>query len=572
MVDLAEKYKNQIQWAFKPHPWLYSSLCKLEDWGEDRTNAYFKKWADLEYTQFEHGAYADLFASSDAIIIHDCGSFLVEYLYTRNPALYLTLPNTNRSYNEVGRKALDCYYQGVEKEDIERFIEDVVLAGNDSKRADRNVFHQKYLLPPHGQTAAQNVLAEIESGFGWNVSHATLESDGLSRSIGILTQINSCNYGGVLQGFALAIVLRKMGIHAEQINYWFSNKNKDLWGLLSKAKSPLSFAFWYILSIFKFKSLAAAKASLARSRASAAFLKDFVPLSARTYKDRNALSGLSAQGGGYSHVIVGSDQVWNPKVFSVPNPFLLENVKDVKKLAYAASVGMLQLPPERVSEYREALQSFQAISLREHVNVPEFQSLVPCSVVGMLDPSLLLSAEDWREALHLRVQERNNEVFIYWLGDLEPLAQIVTQLKKQGQLCRVFSVPQILRKRIKGYRSAYQFLKKEEIPLCLEADPRAFVAAIASAKAVISDSFHAMMFSAIFQTPCKIVIESERGRHDMGIRMTDFLSHYVANYPVVQTVSEMGRVDEFESVRLTTEFVHAKKSALEWLQTQLGVN
>ncbi len=386
--------------------------------------------------------------------------------------------------------------------------------------------------------------------------------------VGILTEINSCNYGGILQGFALATVLRKMGLDATQIDFWFSKKNKALWGDLAKAKSKLGFIFWFILSVFKYKSFRAAKVSLMRSRASVAFLKDFMPLSSRTYKNRAALATLSADG--YSHIIVGSDQVWNPKEFPTPNPFLLANVTGVQKLSYAASVGIAQLPVTRVNEYRDALRSFQAISLREHANVSEFQSLAKCPVVAVLDPSLLLTDDEWYKALHLMPKKRSEEVVIYWLGDLSSLKHVVDQLKATGQTCRVFSVPKLLRKRVKNYRSAYQFFKKENVSLCLEADPCEFVSAIASAKAVISDSFHAMMFSAIFQTPCKIVIGSKAGRQDMGVRMTDFLSHYVSNNPVVQVVDEIGSVDALESVKFKASFEDAKAASIAWIRHFMG--
>ena len=166
MLELAEEFRGQIQWAFKPHPWLYSALCKNSDWGEKRAREYFKRWETLENTQLEQGNYTELFANSDAII-HDCGSFTVEYLYTQKPGMYIMIPSVKRSADGLGEEALDCYYQGSTKEEIRKFIINVVLGGNDPKARERKEFYDKYLLPPNGKTAAQNILDEIERGLGW---------------------------------------------------------------------------------------------------------------------------------------------------------------------------------------------------------------------------------------------------------------------------------------------------------------------------------------------------------------------------------------------------------------------
>lgn len=166
MLELAEEFRGKIQWAFKPHPFLLPTLSKPEFWGRERAEAYFAKWKNMRDGQLELGAYVDLFASADAIV-HDCGSFTVEWLYTKKPGMYLMIPGSERKADAIGHAALDCYYQGSGKAEIRRFLEDVVLGGNDPKKAERERFYEKYLLPPNGRSAAQNILDEIERGLGW---------------------------------------------------------------------------------------------------------------------------------------------------------------------------------------------------------------------------------------------------------------------------------------------------------------------------------------------------------------------------------------------------------------------
>lgn len=164
MLGVAKKYSDKIVFAFKPHPALLTSLYLL--WGKEKTDSYYAEWENMGNAFVQTGAYKDLFLQSDALI-HDCGSFTVEYLYTQNPTMFLYREDRTAKESEFGRLALDVHYAGHSIQDIERFIEDVVLGGNDPKKELRKRFYNKYLLPPNGQSVAQNILDEIERGLGW---------------------------------------------------------------------------------------------------------------------------------------------------------------------------------------------------------------------------------------------------------------------------------------------------------------------------------------------------------------------------------------------------------------------
>ncbi len=83
--------------------------------------------------------------------------------------MYLILPDVARQEDAFGREALSCYYQGSTKEEIERFIQNVVFDRNDPLQDARNRFFERHLLPPHGKTAAQNAIEEIERSLGWEI-------------------------------------------------------------------------------------------------------------------------------------------------------------------------------------------------------------------------------------------------------------------------------------------------------------------------------------------------------------------------------------------------------------------
>jgi CDP-glycerol glycerophosphotransferase (TagB/SpsB family) len=82
MLDIARKFHEKVQFAFKPHPMLLQVLYNHPKWGKEKTDKYYKEWENGKNTILTTGSYMELFKSSDAMI-HDCGSFIIEYLYTK---------------------------------------------------------------------------------------------------------------------------------------------------------------------------------------------------------------------------------------------------------------------------------------------------------------------------------------------------------------------------------------------------------------------------------------------------------------------------------------------------------
>lgn len=158
MLELAKKYENTVNFAFKPHPLLYQRLIKV--WGQKKTDWYYNQWKSLENTQYENGPYLGLFMHSDAMI-HDCSSFTIEYLYTHNPVLYLSNDSKHSdNQNPFARKAYDLHYKAYENDEIEQFVVDVI-DGRDEKKNERECFFKNYLVPPNGKTACENIMNSI---------------------------------------------------------------------------------------------------------------------------------------------------------------------------------------------------------------------------------------------------------------------------------------------------------------------------------------------------------------------------------------------------------------------------
>lgn len=159
MLDIAREYADRVQFAFKPHPLLRAKLEKK--WGKKRTDEYYGKWAAMANCQMETGKYIGLFAHSDAMI-HDCSSFIVEYHYTRRPALYLVKEGRHSELDSAfARKAFDLHYKAHCEAEIRDFIDKTVIMGEDSLKPWRDTFYAQELTPPGGRTACENIIGAI---------------------------------------------------------------------------------------------------------------------------------------------------------------------------------------------------------------------------------------------------------------------------------------------------------------------------------------------------------------------------------------------------------------------------
>lgn len=161
MFEIAKLFSDEVQFAFKPHPFLKKKLINL--WGEEKTKRYYSQWNELDNCQLIEDTYIELFKHSDALI-HDCDSFTIEYCFIKKPILFLISPDRvyerRNELNRFGKMAFDLHTCGFSKEDIYSFVSSVAK-GDDSKKDDREAFYQSALLPPEGNLAVVNILNKI---------------------------------------------------------------------------------------------------------------------------------------------------------------------------------------------------------------------------------------------------------------------------------------------------------------------------------------------------------------------------------------------------------------------------
>lgn len=161
MIRMAEKYKDKVHWAFKPHPLLKYKLELI--WGSEKTEDYYSYWRNSNHTQLEEGDYIDLFKQSDAMI-HDCDTFTIEYLYMNKPVMFVDKKDCMKeNLNSFAKNALDVHYRGNDISDIEEFINNIIIS-NDILKTKRNEFFIAQIDIPLAKNASKNIMEKIING------------------------------------------------------------------------------------------------------------------------------------------------------------------------------------------------------------------------------------------------------------------------------------------------------------------------------------------------------------------------------------------------------------------------
>lgn len=271
--------------------------------------------------------------------------------------------------------------------------------------------------------------------------------------IGIVT-IVTINYGNRLQNYALQEILNKLGF----VTCTFK-RDISLLGIKQKIKVLTQ-------TVFQTKG-----AKFRRFDSYIHFADEIV-----TRDDYP--NGINDR---YDYFIVGSDQVWNPHYdFVAGKCDFLEFARDNQKISYAASFGVSEIPFERKTEYAEYLKTFKAISVREKKGSKIVEELADRKATVVLDPTLLLDESEWKKVEKKPVfSPKKKYVFVYALGDKTD--RFKDKIKQSKEKYEIFDVRSLQK-------------NGKELPV----GPSEFLYLIRNAEEVLTDSFHATVFSIIY--------------------------------------------------------------------------
>ena len=215
--------------------------------------------------------------------------------------------------------------------------------------------------------------------------------------VGVITIQKCDNFGADLQAYALQRKLQLMGYDAENIDYLFYKHPRHQGGRGEKPIFRLSLVNRVKETLFplvsRLKALRRRKAMKTRRAKFAAWTQKHLKCG-REYRSVAALYGNPPR---YDVYMVGSDQVWNPRMGSSILPYFLDFAPDgAKCVSYASSFGVSELPAGVFYRYKQLLKRFSAVGLREESGADMVRAMaLGVEVKHVVDPSLLLSAAEW---------------------------------------------------------------------------------------------------------------------------------------------------------------------------------
>lgn len=287
------------------------------------------------------------------------------------------------------------------------------------------------------------------------------------RRIGIVTWYYSSNYGTCLQAYALYAYLNILGYEC-----YFLNRKvtfKVIWNKLS--------------SMIRNRCFLKSADSIGKHPVKMIKVDSFVNaefVRSPRYFTRKQLKSIEKE----THCfITGSDQIWNP--FYLDLHYLLADINDSsKKIAYASSIGVSEIPNEMISVYEKYLTRFEYLSLREESGSRIIHSITKGTVETVLDPTFLLTSKEWMSFAAKATLEDTDcftapFILCYFVGDNSSYWEYVYKIQKVSQIENIVVIP--LEKThydAKGY--IYDF-----------AGPHEFVWLLNKAALVCTDSFHA---------------------------------------------------------------------------------
>lgn len=295
--------------------------------------------------------------------------------------------------------------------------------------------------------------------------------------IGIITWFRYENFGTALQAVALQAFLRSNGHNVELIDYKIPiaknnrpSKTKDLYhyeGVLLRKASGITDKKALVKKNKKFKEFISRNCNVTKYIETE---KEYIEIC-----------------NSYDVLIFGSDQIWNPNWY---HPFYFANYEEVKtpRISYAPSFGVSSIKGEDIENIKIALNRFEKLAVREKTGVEIVEKLINKTPELVVDPTFLLSEIDWKKQEPKDVQ-KEKYILAYMLTDNKNHWKAIKKFVKEKKM-KLVILP----------HDGHSLIQSKNV--IKNAGPEDFLSLVDNAENVITDSYHALIFSLIFKKPC----------------------------------------------------------------------
>lgn len=339
---------------------------------------------------------------------------------------------------------------------------------------------------------------------------------------GIITYTSAQNWGGILQSYALYHYMKMQGYDVELINY----RKFD-----GKKFKPRKNIKDIVYSVFMMRQ------NISRVKRYEQFRNTYLDLNNPVVVSKQEMESLNLR---YDAFITGSDQLWNCET-EICYDFYLEFVKDDKLLfSYGPSFGQDEIPKKFEPEVKRLLNRYNMMSVREKSGKKIVEQLTGKNIPVVCDPTFLLDKDEWVDVSKGSVLEKNY-VFIYTTQVSQKVVELVKKyllLNPDSKVVTPYAIPGV------------KAIVKKDI------GPSEFLNYIQNADYVIGTSFHAVVFSLIFNIDFCVVPHSST-----GARVNDLLSTLGLEKHIISDTN----IDRFPSLdseyytKVLKEYISASK-------------
>lgn len=345
------------------------------------------------------------------------------------------------------------------------------------------------------------------------------------------------NYGAVLQAVALFSAISEAGVDAQVLQWPYKALNNSY--SVFKKRFGIHESFYNLCTLPYAKKLKKSSERFLR------FREEHLKFTRPYNWEKDVLEDEI----GADVMVVGSDQVWNPVIKYSPVYFLDFGKETIKRVSYAASIGLKEIPVEYVQVFQKHLERFSQISVREESGKDALKQIGVDSQV-VLDPTLLYNRTYWSEIAGERLCQEEY-ILVYSLYESKVLDDLVRRAK--GDLgCKVIVVQPNARYKFPGDKRVY------------DAGPKEFLSYIKNAKFVITTSFHGTLFSINFGIPFVTVTPGLASG-----RMSDILSRYGMTNRLVSQSTDFSEalylLKEDYREKLSVDVAESRRYLLEML-------
>ena len=368
--------------------------------------------------------------------------------------------------------------------------------------------------------------------------------------IGILTLPLHTNYGGILQAYALQTVLERMGHEVEVFD-----KQQGRLSIPLFLKPYVYFKRILLKCMGRFSYPINAEKHLNRRMIHA---MQFTRLFINRYIHRRVVSRLcELKEKDYDAIVVGSDQIWNADClrpnWGIGDGFLSFTDKwNIKRIAYAASFGndVIGYSKKEIHEVKKLIGKFNKVSLREIDGIKICRNLFNRKdALLVLDPTMLLDEKDYRYLIsNTNISSiSKGGIMVYMLDDNNSKQQIIKSVSEVLNL-----VPFRVNSKCED--------KNANMDEIIQPPVENWINGFASCDFVITDSFHACVFSILFRKQFIVIGNEKRGMS----RFHSLLSIFNLNDRlVVDSIDSVKRDIDYDKVY---ELLNDKRSdSIEFL-------